>query len=212
MIITRLRAISDRARRLSWENRRWMKIGHALAGAAITLVLIFGWRFYAGWRTGRVELKNEDDPVVAQVLAEDSDTAIGEPFDLATRAVVELPEGDYRLRVNGNGRLGRTFRFAVNRGETQGATISIDDGRLLGGDTLEMGFMAYVHREVRIPFPRVIAALELKPGQASLVEWAEETLICRDSDTGEVNWDAFHPILAFGQGHDPVPVLRKLFR
>ena len=58
--------------------------------------------------------------MVVQVLAEDSDTPIGEPFDLAARAVVELPEGDYRLRVNGKGRLGRTFRFAVNRGRNSG--------------------------------------------------------------------------------------------
>ncbi len=210
MIITRLRAIADRARRLRWESRPGMKIAYALAGAAITLVLILGWRFYAGWRTGRVELTNADDPVIVQVLAEDSDTAIGAPFDLATRAVVELPEGDYRLRVNGKGRLGRTFRFAVNRGETLAHSISIDDGRLLGGDLVEMGFMGYVHHELRIPFPPVAAALELKPGKASLVEWAEESLICRESDTGKVDWDAFHPVLAFDRAHDPVPVLRKL--
>jgi outer membrane protein assembly factor BamB len=210
MIITRLRVIADRARRLSWESRPGMKIVHALAGAAITLVLIFGWRFFAAWHLGRVELKNADDPVIVQVLAEDSDTAIGEPFDLAARAVVELPEGDYRLWVNGKGRLGRTFRFAVNRGETLAHSVSIDDGRLLGGDLVEMDLMGYVHREVRIPFPRVIAALELKPGKASLIEWAEESLICRDSDTGKVNWDAFHPAPAFDRAHDPVPVLRKL--
>ena len=71
--------------------------------------------------------------MVVQVLAESSDTAIGEPFDLA-RAVVTLPAGDYRLRVNGKGRVGRTYRFGVNRGETQSHSISIDEGRLLGGE------------------------------------------------------------------------------
>ena len=44
------------------------------------------WRFYGEWRLGRVELMTVDAPVVCQVLAEASDTPIGEPFDLVTRA------------------------------------------------------------------------------------------------------------------------------
>ena len=159
MIITRLRAIADRARRLSWEGRRWMGIGYALTCVAITLLVIAGWRFYTGWRSGRVELTTEGDPVVVQVLAEDSDTPIGEPFDLATRAVVELPEGDYRLRVNGMGRLGRTFRFAVNRGETQAHSISINEGQLLGGEPGEGTEPATRRHERWIPFERVTTAL-----------------------------------------------------
>ena len=83
---------------------------------------------------GRIELITEGEPVVMQVLAESSDTAIGEAFDLGRSAVVELPAGEYRVRVNGKGRLGRTYRFGVNRGETQSHTISIDEGRLLGGE------------------------------------------------------------------------------
>ncbi len=210
MITARLRAIADRARRLDRGNRRGMGIAYALGGAVVTLVVIAGWRFYAEWRTGRVEFRTEGDPVVVQVLAENSDTPIGEPFDLAAQAVVELPEGDYRLRVNGKGRMGRTFRFAVNRGETQGPTISIDDGRLLGGNHVTIGLFGDEHREVRIPFPSVIVALELTPGKASLVEWGEGSLICRDSETGNVRWDAFHPAMAFERERDPAPALRTL--
>ena len=55
---------------------------------------------------------------VAQVLGELSDEPIGDPFDLNTLAMLSLPAGEYRLRVTGVGRLSRTFRFAVNRGET----------------------------------------------------------------------------------------------
>ena len=58
---------------------------------------------------------------MVQVLDETSDMAVGEPFDLVDRAVLTLPEGEYRLRVDGTGRLGRTYRFAVNRGETRNA-------------------------------------------------------------------------------------------
>ena len=53
-----------------------------------------------------------------QVLDESGEEPIGEPVDLVTESTLALPDGDYRLRVNGVGRLGRTYRFAVNRGET----------------------------------------------------------------------------------------------
>ena len=94
-----------------------------LAVAVATLLLISGsvvaWRVYDGWRQGRIELTTDGEPVVGQVLAESSDDPIGEPFDLVSRAVLSLPAGEYRLRVTGKGRLSRTYRFAVNRGETQ---------------------------------------------------------------------------------------------
>ncbi len=159
MITARLRAIADRARRLNWANWRRMGIGYALGVAVMTLLVIAGWRIYAGWRTGRVELLTEGDPMVVQVLAEDSDTPIGEPFDLATRAVVELPDGDYRLRVDGKGRMGRTFRFAVNRGETLAHSVSIDEGRLLTEEPGKGSVPATRRNERWIPFePVTIAA------------------------------------------------------
>ncbi len=107
----------------------------AVIGAVAMLIGIVGWRIHEGSRRGRVELVAEGEPMVGQVLEGDSDVAIGEPFDIATRAAVNLPEGDYRLRVNGMGRLGRTFRFVVAGGETHVHTVSIDEGRLLGYET-----------------------------------------------------------------------------
>ncbi len=103
----------------------------AVAGTlAVVAAAIGAWWFYSGWRIGRIELFTDDGPIVAQVLGELSDEPIGDPFDLNTRAMLSLPAGEYRLRVTGVGRLSRTFRFAVNRGETIAHTISIDEGRL----------------------------------------------------------------------------------
>ncbi len=203
-----------------------MKIGYALTWVAITLLVIAGWRFYTGWRSGRVELTTEGEPVIVQVLAEDSDTAIGEPFDLATRAVVELPEGDYRLRVNGKGRLGRTFRFAVNRGETLAHSISIDEGRLLGVEASSnvakgMDPLAQLRalqsdrkmkrRAPPIPFAEVVAALELTPGRADFVGVAEESLIRRDGRTGKVIWDVPRPARRSGKDREPDSSPKLLF-
>ena len=155
-----------------------------LAVAVATLLLISGsvvaWCVYDGWRQGRIELTTDGEPVVGQVLAESSDDPIGEPFDLVSRAVLSLPAGEYRLRVTGKGRLSRTYRFAVNRGETQTHTISIDEGRLLGGEYNPDAREMNMPRQAPIPFPPVIAALELTPGKSDLIEWSQDSLARRD--------------------------------
>jgi FG-GAP-like repeat len=228
------RAIGELVGRVSLAVRRRGAAVRSIAPVvavtlAVVALLIGSCWFYAGWRMGQIELTTEGQPVVAQVLDETSDTAFGEPFDLAKRAVVALPAGEYRLRVEGTGRLGRTFRFAVNRGETQSYSISIDEGVLLGatqGEAKEpkngasdlSAQMARLIGEAkpepvkshgRIRFAPVSAALELNPGKAHLVEWADGSLICRDGATGEVVWDALHPRVAFDRSHDPAPFLQQ---
>ncbi len=117
------------------DRRRKVDLRDAAVGAvAVVLLLamaIVGWWIYASWRVGEIELTTEGQPLIVQVLAESSDSPVGEPFELAARRVVTLPEGEYRLRANGSGRLGRTYRFLVNRGERQAHAISLDEGRLL---------------------------------------------------------------------------------
>jgi hypothetical protein len=198
--------------RILLERRR--PIGNSIGIAAGTLLLMAGsisaWRFYTEWRQGRIELITDGAPLVCQVLAEASDDPIGEPFDLVTRAVLALPAGEYRLRVSGVGRLGRTFRFAVNRGETQTHAILIDEGRLLGGERVPEIGSRHPQRAVAIPFAPVIAALELTPGKAELIEWSSSSLICRDGTTGKVKWDAFHPARPFAANRDPARWLRNL--
>jgi outer membrane protein assembly factor BamB len=192
------------------QSRR-QKIKSNLAAAAAAVLLMAGavvaWVCYGEWRLGRIELTTEGAPVVCTVLAESSDTAFGEPFDLVTRAVVSLPAGDYRLLVNGMGRLGRTYRFAVNRGETQGHTISIDEGRLLGGERgPEIGGWNR-QKDVPIPFAPMTVALELSSGHADLIEWSAGSLIRRDGASAKVLWSAFQPARPFDRGRDPAPWL-----
>ena len=223
-------SIFARAAKFLCEKRVTIRV--AVISVAGTLVVVavsvVGWWLYGRWRTGRVELLTEGDPVVVQVLAEDSDTPIGEPFDLATRAVVELPEGDYRLRVNGKGRIGRTFRFAVNRGETLAHSVSIDEGWLLGEERAaedpdhepndsctvlvdREGVQEPQRRSGPVPVANVTAALELTAGKADLIEWTGESLIRRDGATGRVIWDALHPAKPFENDRDPASWLSRYF-
>jgi hypothetical protein len=179
----------------------------ALVGMAVG-----GWRLYTGWWLGRIELYTDDGPVVAQVLAELSDQPIGEPFDLHSRAMVSLPAGEYRLRVTGLGRLSRMYRFAVNRGETLAHTISIDEGRLLGGERAPVEYRGQSRRVEPIRFAARVMALELTPGKSDLIAWSEESMICRDGATGAVRWDQSRPAQPFSKGHDPSRWLRLLHR
>ena len=204
--------MADRARRIDSVVRRpGLGVRYALLGAGLMLVAVFGWRFYAGWRIGRVVLETEGTPLLVQVQEEATDHAIGEPFDLVTRAVLELPAGDYRLRVNGTGRLGRTYRMGVNRGEALKHTISIDEGRMLVGEPDPATRGGGAGPMAPIPFANVVAALELDRGKADLIEWSRESLIRRDVVTGQVRWDAFHPATPFVRDRDPARWMTALF-
>jgi hypothetical protein len=104
--------------------------------AVVLLLEVVGfaaWRFYAEWRLGRVVLTNDGPPLTVQVLDESGDTAIGEPVELVAESTLALPDGDYRLRVSGLGRLGQTYRVAVHSGETVGQRLSLDEGRPISG-------------------------------------------------------------------------------
>ena len=179
----------------------------AAATAAATVLLIIGgflsWRFYAEWRLGRIELINDGIALTGQVLSEPGDESIGEPFDLITRATVALPAGDYQLRLNGKGRLGRTYRFAVNRGETQAHRVSLEEGRLLRGEAEEPlpGEKRPVEQLLR--FAPLTVALEVSPGKADLFEWTRESLVRRDGVTGKVVWDALRSTRTFDLARDP---------
>ncbi len=155
--------------------------------------LLVGWRWYAAWRSGRVELTALGESVVVQVLDEASEQPLGEPVGLVDRAVIELPAGEYKLRVDGKGRLGRTFRFSVNRGETLAHTVSIDEGRLLGGEPAPAETDQKRPFPMRVPFLTATAALELNPGKADLIGCTEKTLIRRDGATGKVIWEVESP-------------------
>jgi hypothetical protein len=190
-------------------KERWVANRIAVIAVASTLMVItasmVGWRFFEEWRAGHIELKTVGAPLVVQVLAEASDAPIGAPFDLISRAQITLPAGEYRLRVDGNGRLGRTYRFAVNRGETQAHTLSIDEGRLLGGEPPPPNTLALEEKKryAPIPFAPLTSALELTPGKADLIEWSEGSLICRDAASGKVLWDALKPKPSFNSKFDP---------
>ena len=137
------------------------------------------------------------------MLPAGSDEPLGEPFDLVTRFKLSLPAGDYRLRINAPGRLGQTYRLAINRGETVTRTLSLDDSLLLGQGRDERFPNGERVPEQPMLFAPTTVTLELKPGAADLIERTNQSLVRRDGVTGEVVWDATKPQKPFPKGRDP---------
>ncbi len=186
----------------------------ATAVVAVIVLEVLGlaaWWALARWRLGRIELTNDGAPMTVQVLDESGERPLGEPFDVIKKATLSLPDGDYRLRVTGVGRLGRTARFAVNRGETIAHELSLDEGRLLGQERAGPPFGGGpLHREQPIPFATTTVALELTPGKADIIEVGRRSVVRRDGKTGEVVWDASKPTKNGEPSRDPAAWLQFL--
>ena len=170
----------------------------------LELAAFIAWWSYSRCRLGRVELTNVGAPLTVQVLDESGEHPLGEPIDVIQKATLTLPDGDYRLRVTGNGRLGRTPRFAVNRGETIAHQLSLDEGRLLGREKIDrFSLVEAGSRDQPIPYAPIVAALELKPGTVNFIESTSTSLIRRNAVNGNVIWDAVGSHRAWQPGRDP---------
>ncbi len=188
--------VHDRDGVIDQGGRKAIRAMAMIVGAVVLLELVglAAWWSFSAWRLGRIELTNDGPPLKIQVLDESGDEPIGEADDLVAKSTLALPAGEYRLRVTGVGRLGRTYRFAVNRGETIAHRLSLDEGRLLGRDQdYSENMLTDPPREEPISFATVARAMELTPGKADLVEFIGETVIRRDGATGQPVWDASRP-------------------
>jgi hypothetical protein len=182
-----------------------------LATLLVLLISLTAWRYYSQWRLGRIILTNHGIPLLAQLLPESGDELMGEPFDVVARSTLSLPAGDYRLRLNGVGRLGRTYRFAVNQGEAITQDPSLDEGRLLAEnvDPADWAGRGDRPREEPMPFAPVTKALELTPGRFDVIELTARTFLRRDAETGKPVWNIVNPKTPYVPPHDPGPWLRR---
>jgi hypothetical protein len=191
-------------------RRRWKLLAAASTSTVLLIIGAFAcWHVHAQRQLGWIDLTNDGPPLVAQVLAETDDRPVGEPFHVAARSTLSLPAGDYRLRVHGVGRLGRTYRFAVNRGETQTHALSLDEGRLLVGEPIAQMGRGVKPREELIPFAPATVAIELTPGKADLIEWTGQAVIRRDGQSGKPVWDSLGPSRPWKTNEDSTERLRR---
>ena len=196
----RARRVPLRERVTRYVRKRKKAIGvGALTVAATSLLIVsafLGWQSYQQSLLGRVLLSTDGPPLTAQVLSESGEKEVGEPFAVGTRTVATLPEGRYRLRVEGPGIFGQTYQFGVNRGELGRYQVSGDENRLLGQQS--------------IPYAFASDALVLSPGKADLVEWTGSTLLRRDGASGKPIWDTALPAKPWEPKRDPIAWIRRL--
>ena len=180
------------ASRFRRPGRKAIRATAMIVAAAVLLdfAILAAWWIFTQWRQGRVVLTNDGPPLKVQVLGESGEEPIGEPVDVIARSTIALPDGDYRLQVTGAGRLSRTYRFAVNRGETLAHSLTLDEGRLMGEEPTQGLGTRDARRKPPTPYAPNTVAIELATGKADLIKWTDHSIVRFDGVTGQVVWDA----------------------
>ena len=178
--------------------------------ALLALGTLAAWHVYSGWQIGWIELTNGGSPLLVQLLPEIGEEPLAEPFAVVKSSMLALPAGDYRLDVNAAGRIGRTYRFAVNGGETQTYLLSLDEGRLLAGEPMPQFGRQPRPTDDPISFaPVTTGRIELTPGKADLIEWTGRSVTRRDAQTGTPVWDSERPALPWRADENGADRLRR---
>ena len=101
---TRRRNSSSLPARADRPRRAQLTVAGLAVAATVVLMLgtLAAWRYYSEWRLGHVVLTTDGPALLGQILAEATDTPIGEPFSIGPKSPLALPAGDYRLRSAGS--------------------------------------------------------------------------------------------------------------
>ncbi len=93
---------------------------------ALTLTSLLAWSSYQSWNASAIKLSAQRPPLVAEFL-DDSGEAI-RTETLPMQNAIDLPAGQYDLRVSADGVFSQNFRVALDRGNT-GAnyTVNVND-------------------------------------------------------------------------------------
>ena len=114
-IKSRRQTFAERTVRWVRKHRRSVLVSAVSAAAAALLVvaLLFGWSRYQKNRLGPIRLKTEGQPLTAELL--DGQDRLIREFTVPTREPVEVPAGEYQLRLSGKDRVSSTYQVQVPR-------------------------------------------------------------------------------------------------
>ena len=114
-IKARRQTFAERTVRWVRKHRRSVLVSAVSAAAAALLVvaLLFGWSRYQKNRLGPIRLKTEGQPLTAELL--DGQDRLIREFTVPTREPVEVPAGEYQLRLSGKDRVSSTYQVQVPR-------------------------------------------------------------------------------------------------
>jgi serine/threonine protein kinase len=132
------RAIRARRPNLVSEAVRWVRrqrrsvvLTSVSVGATLFLTFgsILGNALYRNWQLSFLSFSTETPPLVVQVLDE-NESAVTPPVTVPTQQPLELPNGNYHLRVAGRGRFSEVVRLHAPRGEHLTYQLGLNDQTL----------------------------------------------------------------------------------
>lgn len=154
----------ERLWRWSLRQRRGVMIGAIAAAAAILIVVVglLSWKLHQESRLGQFSLQTDGPPLVAEVL-DDNDEQVIKPFRVPTVLPVELPAGEYRVRLSGTDLMSETFQLSVEAGGKHEFNVNLDDRRLWEPIPLKQTQMSP-------PLQEVVNVIDLA-GRADIISW-----------------------------------------
>jgi hypothetical protein len=156
-------------------------VGLSAAAAAATLLIaitaVASTYGYRRWQTAYLQLATNRPPLVAEVLSS-RDAAPLATQTVPTQNPIELPAGDYRLRITGDGRMSQDYQVALARQARTEQRIDLEDQLLWG-----------------LNLPRSFAVVDFADG-ADVLAFDESAIHLHDGATGFHRWnlDLAHPM------------------
>jgi predicted Ser/Thr protein kinase len=122
-------------------QRRSVALTSWVIAATLLTVLVTGFGGYY-WHRGRlayVSLDTENPPMIAELLYEDGQPAVP-AATVPTQPRVELPAGDYQLRLTQDRRLSQEFSISLEHGKEFAHKLDLEDQMLWGDLEFERTF------------------------------------------------------------------------
>jgi hypothetical protein len=142
-IAARRASVVERCAR--WWKRQKRSVALSAVAIAATLLMVtlgaVGYYFWQRSRLAFVRLNTDRPPLVAEVLV--GDQPVVPPMTVPNQHRVEVPAGDYQLRLSSEGRLSQSFNFHLARGEVLDRKINLEDQLLWRDVRLERTFRPF---------------------------------------------------------------------
>ena len=103
-----------------------------------TIGSLLGWYGYTAWQQASIKLNATTPPLVVEIL--DTSDQLVRVETAPMQNAVDVPAGDYRVRVNAEGKLSETFDMTLTRGSESEFTLDLDDQLLWKPRDIERGF------------------------------------------------------------------------